>query len=436
MPTARPRPDLPGRNLGAASKAYETGIDPAARGTVAAIPTTRDWTDNSLWHTIACNTQPRYSLAPLLDAPTARRLGVSVYTPGRRPAPRLEAGCLLGPTDLSTPSGALARDVGLKRKKQTSTVPIGGGPGPNGPTIPPQSPPGPGPITPPIPPTPPGTPPPGTPPPGTPPPPVVGTPPPPTWTPPAQPGAGWTRPVSFNFTTPIVGGDVDSELRIYGPVANPFWIRQITITPLASLELEQFLDIFITADADAADIDPPNGSSIFQPVAGLGTIPSPDNERGMLIGTEARTIDFPFLVTASQQSLKVQTKRRGAALTMPRVNVLIIIEEIPNAIVPVIVRPPLQPPPPPLPPPPVAGPPPTPGQPPPTPTPTQRLVPAWQLAAAMLPGTNRMAANNSYLVWLRNPADPNAATFRATLATVLTAYNQTDPNALVPYQAV
>jgi hypothetical protein len=223
---------------------------------------------------------------------------------------------------------------------------------------------------------------------------------------------------------------------VYGPIASAFWIRSITITPIASLELEQYVDIFVTTDNDPGDIDPPNGSSIFQPIAGLAAMTAPDNERGLLIGTDSRTIDYPFLISATQQSIKVQTKRRGGALTMPRCNVLIVIEEIPYQLIPVVPRPPLPPvvlPPAPVPP---STPPGTPALPAGPYVGTARLVPAWQLAAAMLPGTDRAASNRSYLVWLRDPSDPNAATFRATLARIFSAYNVNSAAALVPYVAV
>jgi len=182
--------------------------------------------------------------------------------------------------------------------------------------------------------------------------------------------------INFNFTGDIAGGAALEELRAYGSIEYPFIIRQVQVSPVSTVELGQVIDVLVSPDDDAGDVTVPTGASIFPLLLGLGGLPALDQERGMLMPSESMCLQFAQWVPSAGMSLKVQTKRRGAAASLPNVRVTIVIEELSAGEVPIDPRPPA-PLPVPVPPAPAPSP---------SPSPVPSPVPAPQPAPVPVPG--------------------------------------------------
>lgn len=406
-------------------------VTPPPRGRVPALNKQWKAIAPSVEHATRCNKGPRVSMAPFLDVVQARRLSVVPYTPGRRPAPRQELWCVPTPAEMPPLIGAYARDLLVARPKggfnppPDDSVPFGP------PFSPPQPPVGPGPLPPvaPQPPTvspqpvPPTTPP-------------TTQPLPPGGVPPQSPSlplpSGVLRTINFNFSGDITAGSATSEVRVYGPISRRFYIREVQIVPIGGFELGQILDIVVSGDSDPLDSAILTGASIFPALSGVAIIPAPDNERGVLLGEQPVKIDLTYFVDQPSQSIKVQTRLAGTALNLPNLHVMITIEEVEVAPVPVVPRPPLIPTVPPS------------EQPPMTPPVVRPVyldalyaprVALWVRVAQSAYGDFGVnaALASSYLAWRENPASSGAALFVATMnATAGAAGVPADPYALVP----
>lgn len=135
-------------------------------------------------------------------------------------------------------------------------------------------------------------------------------------------------PIVMHFTGDIAGGAAASELRAFGPVANPFRIRSIEIIPFSGVQLGQFLDIIISTDDDSTDTETPSGFSIFPLLLNFGTLPAADQQRGIQIPVEAFDIPISFMNPLTKQTIKARVFFAAPALALPNVDVLLIIEEL------------------------------------------------------------------------------------------------------------
>jgi hypothetical protein len=165
-------------------------------------------------------------------------------------------------------------------------------------------------------------------------PPTAPAPAPSPWPTPVQPTS--TRPVSFHFTDAIAGGSSTSEVRVYGPVAAPYRIKTVVITPIAGVTAGQFVDVLTSADGDVADSATPTGQSVFDQVL-AGSIPSPDATRGLAVPSTAVAFNVLAAVPAEQQYIKVLLRFASPAVALPDVSVTLVLEQFAGS--PVLVEP-------------------------------------------------------------------------------------------------
>lgn len=425
-----PRPGLDpvAQGAGADNVGYPDGFKPPARYARSnATETWRNATD-SVTNQLHCNIRPRVSLAGTLSKDARRRAQAMPYVPGRLPAPRVEIGCGHPVDELDAVSGSLARDLSFRKPQSSPTNPDGGppaGPGPNPPGINPLPPPLPGPPT-------------ATPPAPTPTTPETENPPlstPPTWMYPpiSERVPGTLQAINFHFTGDISGGAAASELRVHGPVGVPFIIRQIWLNADSGVTPGQFLDVIVSDDGEVTDTANPTGQSIFPLLNGVGSLPTPDGERGLAIPAVQQDLRLAFRVDKTNAWLKLRSYFVAPALGLPNIHVTMVIERMDAPGMnppPMVPRPPIDSPtappviPQPTPPidqPPVKSPPLI------APTAFVRTAPAWKLAAQGLQvqyrGTtwNYDPSISPYASWLVDRTAPNAQDFRDRIDRVLTA---------------
>lgn len=135
-------------------------------------------------------------------------------------------------------------------------------------------------------------------------------------------------PVNFHFTGDIAGGSAVSELRVFGPVPNPFDIRTIEVNPISNVEPGQFLDVIISNDDNTTDTVTPNGISIFPQLAGFGNLPAADQQRGAKILATHFDIPISFRVTNANMSIKIRSFFVAPAIQLANLSVTLIIEEL------------------------------------------------------------------------------------------------------------
>jgi hypothetical protein len=411
---------------GADGVGYEKGFKPPARYSRAGTAGAWKQPAPSVTAELHCNIRPRTSLAPALDAASARRLGVGPYLPGRVPAPRFEGSCghLIEITE--QPSGAYARDLIIRptqKSKGDDEPQFPGGPQPN--------PPGLDPMPPPIPPA--DTPEPPAP------PPIAQPPTTPPTSPPSSPAPppistrvpGSLQAINFHLTGDIAAGAAASEIRVAGPVGVPFIIRELWINTDSGAAPGQFLDVLISGDGDTTDTATPTGESIFPLLNGLAAIPAPDAERGLSIPANFLGIKLAYRVDSSDRWIKVRQYFIAPALALANIHVTVIIERMDA---PGMSPPPIQPRPPIIDP---EGPAPTPPsapQPPLSPAPAPFYVdpnergftaPAWRVAAQGLARTTQNLQRglshqiDALSAWLHAPNSATAAPFRNRIDMVL-----------------
>lgn len=290
-------------------------------------------TETALRQTLACNKNPRYSLAALLDAPTLARYQSKPGLPGRLPAPRAEFGCNLK-VDLPANYPPLIAN----RPKQFSGIPDYD-PQPN----PPPSPPPIG-VEPPTPTTPPSDSGPGPQPPGATPSPT----PPPCGCGPSYRSQRSPTTLNFHLSGDSAGASPTTEVRISQRIARPYTITQITVLPISGVTSGQYLDILVSTDDDGDDTDAPTGSSIFDPQGALTLIPAEDRPRGLPVIALPYTAFKPVKVYDQNTTLKILSAFVAPAIDLPTLHVLITIEEYDElGMPPVDIRPAPEPPPPP-----------------------------------------------------------------------------------------
>lgn len=363
--------------------------------------------ERALRDMLACNTNPRVSLAALLTQPQLKRHKAKPGLPGRLPAPRAEHGCQLDGIDLPDREGA-----NTIRPRTTDPIPEGFLPPPHipgpapGPTPQPDPNPGPGPDGGPGPgpnpgPQPTPEPAPGPTPAPTPEPtPTPGPTPGPTPSPTPAPAQGYPRTIALHLTGDTAGGIATSELRVSRRISRPFVIHEVAVIPAASTQLGQRVDILIASDDQTQDVANPSGYSIIDEPQGLATLPARDQLRGLPVTDDGYTIQRAHAVREQNQVIKVRTHFVAPALDLPRLHVVLTIVEFDSLDIPIDPRPTPEPPPPPTPEP---DPGPAPG-PTPEPTPAPGPGPSPGPSPAPRPIPTHLLLNNCIPPELSTPA--------------------------------
>lgn len=440
----RPNPDAQPKDAGAGPVGYEEGIDPRPHYAVSSASAAWRQNEDAITNALHCNLQTRASVAPALDDAAQRALGVNTYTPGRKPAPRVSLSCVTAPQRMPRPSSAYARDLALTRPERPPLNPDGGplagpGPSPTGLTN----------LAPPAEPVARAA------------PELMTTPPiePPTVSPelaaqlllqqanPRVPGT--LQSVNFHLTENIAGGAAASEIRVFGPVAQPFILRQLWINGDSGVTAGQFLDVLISGDGSTTDTDTPSGESIFPLLDGLASLPTPDGQRGLAIPPITLDLRLAQRVDLPGRWIKVRSFFVAPALTLPNIHVTIAIEILdgPGMAIPLLIpRPPLLAPPGETPPPstetgdarsPLASPVAQPY------AVTPQTLPAWRVAALGLQPNLAGDVIGSYplldalTAWQIDPDATAAKPFADRIATVLTNAGVDDGNAftIIPTSA-
>lgn len=141
-------------------------------------------------------------------------------------------------------------------------------------------------------------------------------------------------PVNFHFTSEIPGGVAGSDVRVYGPVPNPFTIREVQLHPVANAAQGQFVDVLVSDDGDPGDLAAPTGISIFPLLQGLSDLPTLDQQRGLAVPSGNLDIAMAYTVGAANKSIKVRSFFVAPAVVLPDLHVIIVLEEITAAALP------------------------------------------------------------------------------------------------------
>lgn len=304
------------------------------RGRPIAMRSNAARAEEGVWDQLACNKQPRTSLAGHLNAAQLRAAKALPGYPGRLPAPRQELSCLDG--DLPPP---LPEVVYPDFARGASPLP------PNRPGGPPVNPPvGPGPNEPPS-----GGPGPGPAPPVG--PPVGGgpeQPAPPCGCPPQEEPRmryGYPRTIAFHLTGEVTSGASASELRFSQRIERPFIIRSIEVVPISGSAVGQFVDVLISDSDWPGDTSDPHGVSILTRQQGLADLPAEDLDIGLPVGTIPYDVPMAFEVCETSRCIVVQSRFQSPAVGLPQMHVVVVYEEFDSLARPIEPRPPLLPPP-------------------------------------------------------------------------------------------
>jgi hypothetical protein len=290
--------------------------------------------EDGVFDQLACNKQPRTSLAGYLTAEQLRRAQSAPGIPGRVPAPRQELSCI----DSELPKVPRA-DVFPDFARGDGPLPPstpGGPPGnpPGGPS--PRPGPGPAPPGPPIVVQPPGGLPPG------------GQPQPPCGCPPGDGGPmghGFPRTINFHMTGSISGGSATSEVRVSPRLDRVAMIRSIEILPVGGSAVGQYIDVLVSTDDETVDVDFPRGASIFQGALNLDGLPVQDQDVGLPMPSVPFDVPLAYLLRDRGVNLKVVGRFQAPAIAPPACHVVIVLEEFEVESVPILPRPPIGPPP-------------------------------------------------------------------------------------------
>lgn len=306
---------------------------------------------------LACNVNPRFSLATILPKEDLARAHASPGVPGRPPAPRAELGC----ADALEP---LPPVKGQRMSRAAQSDPIGPGdftdtptpttPTPRPPTSGPPSGPRPnpeGPLPIPAPHPPVNTQ-----------PPTNGPLPNPNGGPVPAPSPapyperrcanelGTPQTIAFHFTADSGGPEATAEIRVSRRIPREFCITEIQILPVAAINVGQFVDILISSDDDTTDTATPTGTSIFDTLQGLSTVPAQDRDRGIPMTADPYDLQTPILCGQQNQVIKVQSRFIAPAGALPLFHVVIVLRQYDNFAQPLDPRPPVAAPPLPMPP--------------------------------------------------------------------------------------
>lgn len=136
------------------------------------------------------------------------------------------------------------------------------------------------------------------------------------------------RPVNFHFSTVTSGGSTTTEMRVYGPIVNPFRIADIFVTPTTPGAPGQLIDILISSDGATDDVTTPTGTSIFPQLLGLAALTAPDTDVGLPAPQTDLRIQGAFQVSSANQFIKVRAYALAPATLPPACHVTLVIEEL------------------------------------------------------------------------------------------------------------
>lgn len=225
----------------------------------------------------------------------------------------------------------------------------------------------------------------------TPPPPTGAPPVPPTSSPPSSPAPVAATPVrrTFNFQLTVGAfiGDLADRCRVSPVIGGAFTIKELTITPLGTPAIGQYVDVRIATAPIANPISSNVGSSLFEQLADFTSVIAPDLQPRLALPLNViRLEDVGGLYGGGQQIVVVSTFTAPAAAPGD-VSVNIVIEQIADQLAPPSPRlPPAVPGPSPAPSPPAPAPPTSPAPTPvPNPLPPPPVYPARPVEVAFYP---------------------------------------------------
>ncbi len=138
----------------------------------------------------------------------------------------------------------------------------------------------------------------------------------------------YTRSYQVHLTADTAGGPASSELRIIGPIPNPWRLQELVISPLAGVTVGQFLDVLVSTDDHVADVAPPNGVSIFDNIRRNTATPAIDRQRGLQVPVDSIRLTHLHTEPNRSRCLQLFLYFIAPAAALPDVNVSLIIAEV------------------------------------------------------------------------------------------------------------
>lgn len=121
-------------------------------------------------------------------------------------------------------------------------------------------------------------------------------------------GAFCTRVASLRVSNTAVTAVAAqaSWTQVYGPIPNPFRIREVLFDTAEAALDGLIFDLLVAGDSDRSDTRTPTGSSVFRSVADAGSAVAPDGLPGVYLRLQNQTYRFQvdFDVPARSQFLK------------------------------------------------------------------------------------------------------------------------------------
>jgi len=146
-------------------------------------------------------------------------------------------------------------------------------------------------------------------------------------------------PLAFHITADTTSGSSTSELRCSQPIARPFRIRELTITPLGATAIGQYVDVIIAAGADSNDTSTPSGTSIFRPLQDAASLPTPDTDPAAGVPLQPLHLLDIYESTDVPAAIKVLQRFTSPAAGLANISVTLVIEEL-NLTPTIITNPP------------------------------------------------------------------------------------------------
>ena len=145
-----------------------------------------------------------------------------------------------------------------------------------------------------------------------------------------------THVVPLHLTQDTVGGAADSELRSYGPIAGPFRIRQLLISPRAAGTVGQFVDVLVASGRDDTDSATPLGTSILRAAVGPGGVVAPDSRNGLAVPGTDVVLEDVWVEAQSGMFVQVRSYFVAPAVAAVDVSVVLVIEEVAAPVAPYV----------------------------------------------------------------------------------------------------
>lgn len=136
------------------------------------------------------------------------------------------------------------------------------------------------------------------------------------------------RTVNFHLTGDTPAGVASQEVRVYGPIARPFRVAQVTIYPLGAPSVGQFVDVLVSDDGATGDVVSVTGRSIFSLVEAASSQPAPDGDRGVAVPDRPIALVGAAAVNDSGRWVKVRSYFVAPAVSLPDLHVVVVLEEL------------------------------------------------------------------------------------------------------------